>query len=490
MKNLIIKIGILVILIAGIQGCADLDVEYKNLPDYEKAMSNPEDVFNIAQSGFYNWYMANTSSLSPRMAMWVTADQGTCSWANSGMLDLSSEPRQAFNNDVTYTYAFINEDYYQRLYGTLSQVNDVLIAMDGGMTFNEGDDDAMIRASSFFIQGLCLGYLGLVYDKGFVMTESTDIESVDTSPYQDMIDASLEALSKAIDISNTNGFTIPEDWFSGETYTSEELARLAHSFSARFMVYASRNTVQNEAVEWQAVLDHAFAGIQKPLSPYMDNVKWINWFYHYTIRPDWAKIDLRIINLMDSSYPIRFSDDGVSPGAAFSDDARLESDFNFVSVINMKPERGYYHFSNFEYSRIELEYVPGVVTGNATDFSVAENDLFLAEAYVHLNNLSLAIDVINAGTRVTRGLLAPLSTSTTKDEVLNAIFYERDIELIMTGFGIAFFDMRRRDMHQVGTLLHFPIPEKELTILQLSNYTFGGVQNADGIDVSNGGWFK
>ena len=73
--------------------------------------------------------------------------------------------------------------------------------------------------------------------------------------------------------------------------------------------------------------------------------------------------------------------------------------------------------------------------------------------------------------------------------MLEAIFYERDVELIQTGYGIAFFDMRRRDMLQPGTMLHFPIPAKELMVMQMPLYTFGGVANADGINTSDGGWF-
>ncbi len=76
------------------------------------------------------------------------------------------------------------------------------------------------------------------------------------------------------------------------------------------------------------------------------------------------------------------------------------------------------------------------------------------------------------------------------DELIyDAIFYERDIELMLTGFGTAFFDMRRRDMLQKGTLLHLPIPGGQLMLIGEDFYTFGGVVNADGINVSNGGWF-
>ncbi len=488
--NLYVKIKVFALIVFSLQACADLEVEYKNQPDYEKAMSNPEDVFNIARSGFYNWYMTNTSSISPRMSMWVAADQGTCSWANSGMLDLSKEPRLPFNNDVTYTYASTYENYYQELYSNLSQVNDVLIVANRGMEFGEdGEDSPMVRANCHFIQGLSLGYLGLVYNQAFIMTEFTDPETVTISPFEQVIDTALRELEKAIEIADANSFTIPVDWFGGIAYSNKELAQLAHSFIARFMVQTPRNSTQNEQVNWDAVKSHLEVGMEKPLTVYIDNVNWKHWFYHYTIRPDWAKIDLRIIHLMDTTYPSRFPDNGVSPRKAVSDDARLESDFHFVSVINMKPERGYYHFSNYEYSRIDLEYIPGVTTGWATDFSLAENELMLAEANARLGNLTEAIQILNNGSRTTRGNLAPLGNTLTMNEVLDAIFYERDIETIVTGFGIAFFDMRRRNMLQKGTLLHFPIPAKELMLLQLPVYTFGGEENADGINTSNGSWF-
>lgn len=473
-----------------LQSCADLDVEYKNLPDYEKAMSNPEDVYNISKSGFYNWFMINTSSISPRMAMWVTADNGTCSWANSGMLDLSSEPRRAFNNDVTYTYAQMYENYYEDMYSNLSQANEVLGVLESGMQFgDDGDDTPMIEANSYFVQGLSLGYLALVYDQSYITTQYTDLLAVELSPYQTVMDSAIQALRQCVEVADNNSFSIPMDWFGGESYSNEELSSLAHSFIARFMVQTPRNSMENDNVDWEQVLYHAQNGINKPLQPYIDNVDWINWFYHYTIRSDWAKIDLRVINLMDPSYPSIYPEDGVSPGVARSEDARLDTDFNYVSVINMKPERGYYHYSNYEYSRIELEYKTGVVTGYSVDFSVSENDLLEAEANARLGKLGDAVGILNKGSRIVRGQLDPLPLTSTKDEILNAVFYERDIELIMTGFGIAFFDMRRRDMLQKGTPLHFPIPEKQLIQLGMDTYTFGGEENADGMNTSNGGWF-
>jgi hypothetical protein len=490
MKKHIYKISGFLFLMAFTLGChKDLDVEYNNLPNTEKVWETPEGAYGMVQGTFFNWYMTVTSSISPRMAMWVMADQGTCSWANSGMYHLSSEPRVGFNNTTSYTYANIFETFYEDLYGNLAIANNSLKAIEGGMEFGEdGADTEKVQAMGYFIQGLSLGYLGLTYDKCFIMTENTDLESdIPTSDYPVVLAQAISSLDKCIEICDNGHFTIEESWINGSTYSAAELKQLASSFAARFLVYGSRNAEQNSQLDWAKVLEYANNGIQKDLAPYMDNSNWKCWYKYYTVRPGWARIDCRIINLMDSRYPWRFPDDGKNPPAAQSEDNRIHSDFSFNSSNNMKPERGYYNYSNYEYTR--TSYAITTHTGNVVDFPVTENDLFKAEAYVHLGNLSEAINIINAGTRVTRGGLNPLPANSNEVKVMKAIFYERDIELIQTGFGNDFFDMRRRDMLQAGTMLHFPIPAKELMVLQMPNYTFGGVSNADGINTSNGGWF-
>lgn len=467
----------------------DLDVEYDNLPDFEKALKNPEDVSNIAKAGFFNWFKAMNSSVSPRMAMWVAADQGTCSWANSGMYHLSDEPRKAFNNDVSYTYASTFETYYSSMHATNSQMNDVLKKINEGMKLgNNGRDTKMITAYTHFIQGVSIGYLGLVYDKSFIVTENSDPKLVGLSNYNEVIDSALAKLDVAIAICKKKNFKIQKDWINGREYTSKEFAKIANSYAARLLVSAPRNKSENDNIDWNRVMSYASEGFDEDFTVYMDDVNWISYFRHYTVRPGWARIDSRIINLMDASYPSRFPSDGHNPPAANSDDSRLASDFSFNASNNMKPERGYVHYSNYEYTR--YPYKVSVHTGNVPLFLKAELDLIKAEAMANLGDLNGAIDIINNGTRTSRGNLPKLASSSSKEQVLKAIFYERDIELIQTGFGIAFFDMRRRDYLQEGTLLHFPVPGKELAVLGLEHYTYGGVSNADGINTSNGGWDK
>ena len=493
MNQKIIQISFFVALMFLFEACSkDLEVENKNDPDRETALSDPLDVRTIGISGFYNWFMANNSSISPRIAMWVMADQGTCSWANSGMYHLSSEPRVTFNNSVTYTYANIFETYYGDLYANLMMMNSVLEKLHEGMIIinDEGQDDTeMIRAASYFIQGLSLGYLGLVYDKAFIMKEYTDFNTVTTSPYMDVIEAAIVSLDSVVKICNKPGvsFILPVNYINGSEYSNDELEELANSFATRFLVYAPRNKAENDQIDWNRVLTYANDGLTKDLAPYMDGSNWNSWFRHYTVRPGWARIDCRIINLMDPNYPWRFPDNGQNPQQADSDDKRFDIDFVYSAQNNMKPERGYYHYSNYEYVRYPLSISTN--TGESPDYLVAENDLFRAEALTNLGDIAGAVQLINEGTRVTRGDLVPLNENISREELLEAIYYERDIELIQTGFGIAFFDMRRRDMLQYGTMLHFPIPGKDLMAMELPEYTFGGEANAEGINTSNGGWF-
>ncbi len=470
-----------------------LEVENLNDPDIYDVLNSPEAVYELAASLFYNWYIdVQTHSWSPLMSMMTMADQGTSSWLNSGMYDLSSEPRQAFDNTETYRYAYIFEHYWAHMYRVLNQANDILRVIHNGMEIGDldengnGRDTKMVEAFAYFIQGLSLGYLGLVYDQAIVVTENTDLGTAKPVPYSQVIDSALASLNKCIDIASQSSFTIPDDWINGKTYTNQELVQLAYSYMARFLIYKPRNAAENELTDWSLVLDYANNGITQDFQVYMDNVRWRQWVFHYTYeRDDWVRVDARIIHMMDTTYPWHL-DSPNDPGEAQSIDARLGTDFVHVSTCPFKPERGYYHYSFYLYRRIPYtfsnpDWFP--------EFYVNELTLMKAEAYVHLGDLQSAIDLVNQSSRTTRGHLPPLPGSASAEEILKAIFYERDLEFFVAGFGTDFFDMRRRDMLQKGTLLHFPIPAHELNLMGIPVYTYGGVENADGINTSNGGWF-
>ena len=124
---------------------------------------------------------------------------------------------------------------------------------------------------------------------------------------------------------------------------------------------------------------------------------------------------------------------------------------------------------------------------NSPSFLVWENEMLKAEALVRTGNVAGAVAILNDanGARKVRGLL-PDVTATDAATVLLRIYDEKDVELITTGMGIGYFDMRRNDRLQSGTLLHFPVPATELEIIQEPHYSIGGAP--DGENISMGSW--
>ncbi len=470
--------------------CEDLVVQNLNDPDFKTAFSNPSDIKAVVGGALNSWFIITQEYDGPGLALWVTADAGTCSHGNGGMRAFGTEPRIEFNNTPAYADAVITENYYNTLNSVLSQANDVLAQTEGnGVKMEDGTTD-MVRAMAYFMHGLSLGYLGLLYDKGFVVDYKTDLSlPVETSGYKEMITAAVASLDQAIAISKSTNFVIPPDWLPGEPWSNVEFAQLASSFAARLMVYSARNKTEDNATDWAKVYTYAKNGIQKDFAPLADDIIWLSTYQTYSVYAGWGFIDMYVIHLMDPNMPANFPSSGnftdlPNGGKATSADARLESDYQFMSSCPFKAERGYYHFSSYRYKRLDLylktwkEPMP--------EFRKAENDYLLAEAALRTSKVQEAADVMNASARVTRGKLPPLPA--TEAKIKEAIHYERIVELMLSGLGIQYFEMRKENLLQKGTILHFPIPQSQLDVMQMEYYTFGGTTGVAGTDFSNGGW--
>jgi len=453
-----------------------------------------DSFIDLAGSAFRVLHNAMQELDGPGLAMITMADQGTCSHGNAGMLALSSEPREGFTNDTTFPYIEITRSFWSDAYASINATNKILNVMeDWGFIIENEENTTKIKAWLYFISGVAHGYVGLVFDQGNVIKWDTNPDSISLSPWQDMITASIELLDHAISICDTSSFTIAANWMGGEEYTGDELSALANSYAARILAYSPRNKTNNEALDWNKILSYAQKGIQKPLNPLLgSNYDWYDNYMVYQIYPGWGRVDHRIINIMDHDYPSRWPNDNVwpdgDPGEATSNDARLASDFEYMTDQVFRPERGYYHFSHYRFSRYD-DVIAEVWYGNKNkpSFLVWENEMLEAEALVRTGNVAGAVATLNDanGARKVRGQL-PDVTSTDAAEVLRIIFDEKDIELFNSGMGIGYFDMRRRDQLQSGTILHFPIPFTTLEILQEPIYTIGGTP--DGENVSMGSW--
>lgn len=459
---------------------ASLDTEYSANP-------TPEDVASeaTALSAFQSWFVPTNSWFGPGLMLTTMSDMRTCSWGNQGMRDMSSEPRDAWDNNPGYSEASASESFYTAMYTLLANQSTLLTAMNDGNI----DSSKKIECLARFGQAVAIGYIAMVYDRVWIVDETGPLFNGEATTPELAMEVALEKLDIAIDLANNNTFTI--DAVNGVSLSSSEWSEFLNSMGARMLANVPRNSTQRDALDWDKVLKYANNGLTYDLEVLWTGFEsnwWSEWLY-YANASGWVRVDMRVINLLDPATPARWpSADGLLPPAT-SADARLDSDFEYLDSQDFDPSRGTYHFSNYRHSRYDYEIFDTEQTGSVPEMLKAENDLYKAEAILRSGGaISDAVTVINNSSRVLRGNLDPLSPNSTFEEVANAIHYERSIELLTSGMGLGFFEMRKNDLLQTGTPLHLPVPGAFLLAGGFESYTFGGVNKADGIDVSNGGW--
>ena len=480
-----------------ISGCESLDVKNENDPDFAAAFSRPSDVKGTVGGLFRIWFQKSQDYNSPALMLWVGADAGTCSHGNVAMRDFSYEPRIAWDNTPAYSNAITTESFYKTMYAVLSQANEVLGKIVVGdmviLADNGTDETPMVKAMAYLMQGISLGYVGLVFDKGYIVDETTDLTAdIEVSTYPEVIAAAVASFDNCIAICQSNNFTLPATWIPGMTYTQTQVSQIANSMAARFLAYSPRNKTENDAVEWSRVFSYANNGLTFDLAPLMDDIYWYDLYHTYANYQGWGQVDMRVANMMDPEMPSRWTDvntwdvlpDPTTTHEAGVDD-RIFTDYQFLTSCGFREERGYYHYSCYRFARHDT-YL-STWTEPSPIFWKAENDLLKAEALLHQSDFAGAAAIINAGTRVTRGGLPAIGATVT--EVEAAIFHERNVELMCSGIGIEFFTMRKADKLQPGTPLHLPIPGQQLEVNIMENYSFGPDKGVAGQDYSDGGWF-
>ncbi|MFN3555807.1 MAG: RagB/SusD family nutrient uptake outer membrane protein [Bacteroidales bacterium] len=530
MKNIKINsklLALFMILGVAFWSCAELEVENPNNPSMADVLASPDDVKGVVESAFLQ-YWSTFKQYNIHMTSSVAADHSTASWGNFGWLDNSGEPRGAWNNDPSYNDSDMTESVWFDGYATISQVNDALNAINiGGMQIGvNGAENPMVVSTSLFIRGATLGQMALTFDQAFVVTEESDLALLEMQPWNEVMEAAINDLKTAAQIASQNTFTWGASAIRGMTANNTLIVELSNSYAARFLALAARTKAQADlswsaAYSWQDVLTFAEQGLTRDFAPDGDGLPWLGgtWWdlgIKYLRQPGWARIDSRVINLMDPAYFVRYPTNaqgmalattdpnfpnphpGQPVGTAISDDARLLTDFQYLASNNFNPGRGGWHYSHYRHSRYDSPatttdegFFMGESLGPLFEFRVYDNELLKAEAKARLGDVAGAAAILNnpALPRKARGGLADVPVNL--DAVMDAIFYERQIELAHNGYLMPFCDMRRRDLLQQGTPLHYPVPGRELETLQIPIYTFGGFNNADGINTSNGGdWIK
>lgn len=318
-------------------GCTDLEIENLNDPDTVRVLSNPDDLLNLAGEAMCTCYRRTHEYSGPALDLATTSDVRTSSFC--GMAYLSYEPRRTWINSPEFSYFFRIKHLWNDYYTSLSDLADVLKMIKNGAQIGyNGKDNNMVMAWCCMMQGIYLGYLGLLFDKAKILDEDTDLAKMEYSKWNVVISAAVDKLDKAIKICEDNTFEIPDGWINGLNYDNERLSRLANTFTGRFIAYSPRNASYAEKnIDWVKVENYLSKGITDDFAPVMDDLTWWNKLITYIARSDWSRIDMRVINMLAPSQPDYYplsgnSSDLPNYGEVLegeSDDARMYIDFEY-----------------------------------------------------------------------------------------------------------------------------------------------------------------
>jgi hypothetical protein len=394
------------------------------------------------------------------------------------------------------------------MYRTISSVNDALIAIDDGLVIVDSTRTARTKAVGKFIQGISHGYLGLYFDRAFLVDETLDLDTITVPtfrPYPEIVTEAIKQLDSAIAIAQRTNFALPVDSWLYVTMTRDQFIQLANSFVARLLVYSARTREERAAVNWAEVIRRVDLGIKTDFAPVAQvDILWDDWKRlvarvrtasrpsdfgrpaYWTIGPadstngfvNWVNtpVDSRVaFQIRTKDRRIQGSGGPTTPGTYVG--------YNLNNIFTAS--RGTYRFSHYYF----LRYGTGTSwqAGPQPALLVSEMDLLKAEALIRLDRAAEAVPLINKS-RVANGQLPLVTVDGPPDEpgcvprklngqcgsLWDALRYEKRMEGLGVSGVIAYFDARGWQTLPANSILQLPVPGSELATLLRPNYTFGG----------------
>ncbi|MQA91029.1 MAG: RagB/SusD family nutrient uptake outer membrane protein [Gemmatimonas sp.] len=525
-------------LLVGSAGCGDfLEIENLNDPDRERALAQPQDLeallggtwavyFGIVHGSGPTFRHPYVPNLFPNVATQFTSTTST-----GGTRENVEEPRRPIDNNISVgsnTGTWGPRILYDDMNQIAASVRQGLVTLEEVQLVDENGGDGNPRARAFakFMQGLAWSTSALIHDKVSIVDENAEVSSDPVQqaiesfvPWEEGLARGLAALEEAIGIAEQNSFSFPAAtvshlWFAGQDeITSDELARIARTYTARFLVLSARNQDQREQSDWNRVLELTGNGVTRDfeivLEPeFRESIYYARSELNTAGCGNCYRWDNRLIGHADISgnyqawisatrderfrFDITTPDRRITGPTPHSDGAytRYRADDN-----GFQAGAGLYLFSAYQWARHAHRGFEAN-TGTAILVSVDENNLLRAEALLRTGDTEGAAELINI-TRTRAHVLpdgsshpglpavtadgvpisadcVPRTDSGQCGDLMVALWYERMIELAgldaIRGYG----DSRGFGLLPEGAWTQAPLPPEELELLGVSNYTFGG----------------
>lgn len=518
-------------LFAACKADESLGVTNNDQPDVARALSTPDGIDAVLRGSFNSIFDATHGARNVAAGDLTPAAMGIAlesvgSVNNYSMNIRATFPRLPIDNSRGNNTAVENFRDYQTLSGRARTTGNAVQALDklvaGGGSLGSAALNARGRSFGFFTIGVANAELGLMYDSAAAPLPS--LATSDIPPLQDynaMVATGLQQLDSAINIATAakaagNSFTLTETYLPVTNgMTLDEYVRLMRSMKARLRAGVARNPTERAAVNWNAVLADAQAGITKDIVFNLSaaGTGWDYWWLNQmAVGKGWSQMPNHFIGMADTSsgYANWLALDRASrqpfliltpdkrfPAGDTRDAQNLNSPATGVPLPsvyfrNRAPgedtqgeawSNSYYDLARFFSYRANLSIGPWVY------YSLAENNMLAAEALIRLGRAPEAVPYVNI-TRVANGL-APFpagSTAATRapaqpggsatscvprtptgpgntlecGTLFEAVKYEKRLETLFTSYNAWFTENRGWGDMPVGSPLMWPVPYQEM----------------------------
>ena len=490
-----------VILLVAASAC-DLEVTNPNEPDRARALSEPGDVESLIAGTYSTWWdqvHGAGDELAMVRGLSSAAEVLSSSGANHFASDNNQQPRINLTNAIGYQWGRSLRAPWMELNQALAAIRDgvLVIEADNLEIGPGGRDTPRTQAFAKLMQGLNHAYIANVFDQGFIIDETVDVEAAvenaDLRPYGDVAQAARGYLQAARQIASQNSFTIPAGWM-GTSVSSEDFVRMVNSWEARLMTTVARTPEERAAVNWSEVMSLAQDGMTADYG--INTVPGDVWDDAYNSP---HVLGIRFVGPADQSGAWQ-AYEAATPRARFAihvetDDQRIhapgdpEASGTLVELPGTlfgDSQRGIWFVTPYRTWKWRDKSDTGF--GFIPELRVREMEFLIAEAHIRLGQPEMALPYINSS-RVAAGLPPATADGVSGDRcvprtitgecgsVLFAMWYEKSMELLFESGGLDYFDQRGFGTLRVGTPLHMPVIAEEMEALKLEVYSFGGPGN-------------
>ncbi|MGQ0813269.1 MAG: hypothetical protein ACT4O1_02255 [Gemmatimonadota bacterium] len=522
------------VLVGALAACSDdaLEVENPNDPDRERVLANAADVEGLASSQFQQILTATLGSIARvNTALMTMGFENSSALNNNGLGPRSIIPRSQIDNGRGNAYASENYADFRLLSSVARNSADILARSKvSGFTLGAGRDGDVnrLKAWAHFTYGVALGYLSLVYDSAGI-PRTTDAGGV-IPPLEGFAAVNVFALaqfdSAAAYAARTGTTALPANWLTGPTGPTVPVARfiqVIRSFKAKMRAGVAHTPAERAAVDWNAVIADANAGITEDLVINTDPAQgwdhaWLSTGLHFR-DANWHQMTYYIIGMADTTGAfdawLATARDDRTPFLIRSPDLRFPQGETRAAQNadrgGQVAPTGRKYFRNrdpggdqsgsgwmnsfYDHYRFRAWADAGRI-GAKVFFAKTENDMLAAEGHIRAGNIAAAAALIDR-TRTTAGLPAlagtvttatqavpggnacvprvPVATGTACGNIMEAMKWEKRMETAFTTYGSWYFDGRGWGDLVVGTALQWAVPYQEADARILPIYTYGGL---------------